>query len=254
MSVPIKFGTDGWRAVIADTYTFANVRRCAAGLGRYLLAQNQADRGLVIGYDTRFGSADFAAAAAETLTALGIPVAMCDRPAPTPAVSFTILDRQAAGAVIITASHNPGNYNGFKIRPDYAGSARPEIVQAIESHIPAEAESLRLPAQQARERGLLQSINPLPNYRAQLNRLANFERIKAAGFRVAVDAMHGAGGGLWPQLLAGGATTVTELRGEANPNFPGMHNPEPLAHNLQPLIATVQAGGVDVGFAPDGDA
>lgn len=135
MSVPIKFGTDGWRAVIADTCTFANVRRCATGLGRYLLAQQQADRGLVIGYDTRFGSADFAAA--ETLTALEIPVALCDRPAPTPAVSFTILDRQAAGAVIITASHNLGNYNGFKIRPDYAGSARPEIVRAIESHIPA---------------------------------------------------------------------------------------------------------------------
>ncbi|GAB4443541.1 MAG: phosphoglucomutase/phosphomannomutase family protein [Anaerolineae bacterium] len=253
MTTSIKFGTDGWRAIIADTYTHANVRRCAAGFGRYLHAQQQAGRGVVIGYDTRFGSADFAATAAETLTALDVPVALCSRPAPTPTVSYTILNRQAAGAVIITASHNPGKYNGFKIRPDYAGSARPEIITAIEAQIPAHADDLRRPLAAARAAGLLSDIDPWPNYRRKLESLANLERVKAAGLRVAVDAMHGAGGGLWPELLAGGATTVRELRGEPNPNFPGMHNPEPLPHNLRPLAEAV-AAGADIGLAADGDA
>lgn len=253
MTTSIKFGTDGWRAVIADTYTHANVRRCAAGFGHYLHTQHQAERGVVIGYDTRFGSADFAATAAETLTALKVPVALCNRPAPTPTISYTILDRQAAGAVIITASHNPGKYNGFKIRPDYAGSARPEIVAAIEAEIPTQADDLRRPLAQARAESLLSDIDPWPNYRRKLESLANLARVKAAGLRVAVDAMHGAGGGLWPELLAGGATTVHELRGEPNPNFPGMHNPEPLAHNLRPLVEAV-AAGADIGLAADGDA
>lgn len=252
-SIPIKFGTDGWRAIIADTYTYANVRRCAAGLGRYLLNQKQAQKGVIIGYDTRFGSKDFAGVSASTLAALGVPVYLCSRPAPTPAVSYTIIHQQAAGCIIITASHNPGKYNGFKIRPDYAGSARPEILSAIEAHIPGNADALQMPLDEARQRGLVTDIDPWPAYRARLNRLVNFERIKAAGFNVAVDAMHGAGGGLWPELLANGATTVTELRGQPNPNFPGMHNPEPLAHNLEPLAQTVKAGA-DIGLAPDGDA
>ena len=134
--IPIKFGTDGWRAVIADGYTYANVRRCTAGLGHYLLDQKQGARGLVIGYDTRFGSQAFAGVAASTLAALGIPAYLCDRPMPTPTISYTILAQQAAGCVIITASHNPGSYNGFKFRPEYAGSARPEITKAIEARIP----------------------------------------------------------------------------------------------------------------------
>jgi len=250
---PIKFGTDGWRAIIADTYTYANVRRCAAGLGQYIIDQKQAHKGLVVGYDTRFGSAAFANVAASTLAALKIPVYLCNRPVPTPTISYTIIDKQAAGCAIITASHNPGNYNGFKFRPDYAGSARPEIVKTIESYIPAEADSLQMALAQARTQKLVTDIDPWPAYRAKLKTLANFERVKAAGFNVAVDAMHGAGGGLWPALLAGGQTTVTELRGEPNPNFPGMHNPEPLAHNLAPLIEAVKAGA-DIGLAPDGDA
>jgi len=250
---PIKFGTDGWRAVIADRYTYANVRRCTAGLGYYLLDQKQAAQGLVVGYDTRFGSQAFAGVAASTLAALGIPVYLCDRPMPTPTISYTTLAKQAAGCVIITASHNPGNYNGFKFRPEYAGSARPEITQAIEARIPEEAEALQMPLAEARQQGLVKDINPWPAYQAQLARLANIDRVKAAGIKLAFDAMHGAAGGLWPQLLAGGATSVNELRGEPNPNFPGMHNPEPLAHNLAPLAAAVQEGA-DVGFAADGDA
>ena len=250
---PIKFGTDGWRAVIADSYTYANVRRCAAGLGRYILAQHRTAPGLVIGYDTRFGSRAFAEVAASTLAALDLPAYLCDRPAPTPTVSYAILDRQAAGGVIITASHNPGQYNGFKFRPEYAGSARPEIIKKIEAHVPDEADELHLPLAQARQEGLVLDFDPWPAYRAQLERLVDFERIKVAGLRVAVDAMHGAGGGLWPELLAGGLTSVTELRGQPNPNFPGMHNPEPLAHNLTALAELVKTGA-DLGLAADGDA
>jgi phosphomannomutase len=251
--VPIKFGTDGWRAVIADQYTYANVRRCAAGLGRYLMEQKGAEAGLVVGYDTRFSSKAFAEVAVSTLTALGIPVYLCRQPAPTPTIFYTIIDKKAAGGVIITASHNPGKYNGFKFRPEYAGSARPEIVKAIEALIPDEAEALQLPLATARQQGLLNELDPWLAYQAKLERLAPFDRLKAAGLRVVVDAMHGAGGGLWPRLLEGGATTVTELRGEPHPDFPGMHNPEPLAHNLTGLAQRVKAGG-DVGFAPDGDA
>lgn len=249
----IKFGTDGWRAVIADTYTYANVRRCAAGLANYVIEQRQAKQGVVIGYDTRFGSNQFAEVSAATLAALDIPVYLCDRPAPTPTVSYTIVDKKAAGCIIITASHNPGKYNGFKFRPDYAGSARPEIVKDIEARIPDNADDLQMPLAKARQAGLVTDINPLPAYQAKLATLANIDRIKAAGFNVAVDAMHGAGGGLWPALLTGGATTISELRGEPNPLFPTMHNPEPLARNLSPLIAAVQAGA-DIGIAADGDA
>ncbi len=252
-SSPIKFGTDGWRAVIADTYTYANVRRCAAGLAQYLLGQGYERQGIVIGYDTRFGSKDFAEVSASTLAAFKIPVYLCDRPTPTPTISYTIIDKQAAGCIIITASHNPGKYNGFKFRPDYAGSARPEIVKAIEARIPDDAEAFQVPLAEARRQGLVTDINPLPAYYAKLNTLANFERIRSAGLKVVVDAMHGAGGGLWPQLLADGTTTVTELRGEPHPNFPGMHNPEPLVHNLFPLAEAVKAGA-DVGLAADGDA
>ncbi|MCB0193389.1 MAG: phosphoglucomutase/phosphomannomutase family protein [Anaerolineae bacterium] len=251
---PIKFGTDGWRAIIADTYTFTNVRRCAAGLGRYVLDQQQAERGLVVGYDTRFGSRDFAETVASTLTALNIPVYLCNRPSPTPTVSYTIIERQTAGCAIITASHNPGRYNGFKFRPEYAGSARPAITKAIEALIPDEADSLQMPLAEARDRGLLIDIDPWPAYRAKLESLANFDRIMAAGLNVVVDAMHGAGGGLWPDLLTGGQTTVTELRREPNPNFPGMHNPEPLARNLKPLADAIAQCRADIGLAPDGDA
>jgi phosphomannomutase len=253
MTVPIKFGTDGWRAIIADTYTFANVRRCAAGLATYLTHRNQHQQGLVIGYDTRFASADFALAAAEVVAGFNIPVFLANRPAPTPAISYSILDRKTAGAAIITASHNPGKYNGFKIRPDYAGSARPEIIKTIEANIPDDEVSPGLSREHAKQMGLIKEFDPLPAYIAKLTSMTNIDRINSAGLRVVVDAMHGAGGGIWPVLLSGGATEVTELRGSPNPDFPGMHNPEPLPHNLSQLVTCV-AGNADVGIAADGDA
>ena len=132
---PIKFGTDGWRAVIAEDYTFENVRACAQGVASLLKANGLADRGLVVGYDTRFASEDFAAAAAETAAAHGVDVALSDRACPTPAVSYNVLARKAGGGIVITASHNPGQWNGFKYKPDYGGSASPEVVAELEAHI-----------------------------------------------------------------------------------------------------------------------
>src|SRR5436190_6866166 len=135
MPSAIKFGTDGWRAIIADDYTFANVRTCAQAFAEHLLDNGQAKRGAVVGYDTRFASERFADATAEVLAANGIRVALSDRVQPTPVISFAILDRGAGGAVVITASHNPAPYNGFKVKPEYAGSASPEVVADLERRI-----------------------------------------------------------------------------------------------------------------------
>ena len=139
LSNEIKFGTDGWRAIIADDYTFANVRICAQATAAYLQESGLASKGVVVGYDTRFSSEHFAAAAAEVLAANGITVYLASEAAPTPVVGYAILTHKAGGAVMITASHNPGDYNGFKIRTEYAGSAPPEILAQIEAKMPAAA-------------------------------------------------------------------------------------------------------------------
>ena len=132
MASSIKFGTDGWRAVIGEEYTFPNVRIVAQAVADYLLEERLAERGLVVGYDTRFGSERFAAACAEVLAANGIHVFLTNKWAPTPVISYAILNRAAGGAAIITASHNPGSDNGFKYKPEYAGSASPAVIRQIE--------------------------------------------------------------------------------------------------------------------------
>ena len=133
----IAFGTDGWRALIAEEFTFANVRTCAQGVARYLQNEGTTQQGIIVGYDTRFGSDRFAAAIAEVLAANGVPVALCETFAPTPTISYNVVSRKAAGAIIVTASHNPPEWNGFKYKPDYGGSASPEIITAVESEIHA---------------------------------------------------------------------------------------------------------------------
>ena len=254
---PIKFGTDGWRGLIARDFTFANLRACAAGLCRLLAAQGLVRRGLVVGYDTRFGSRDFAAEVAQVTTAHGIRTYLSDRVASTPAVSYSMLHLQADGAVIITASHNPGPWNGFKYRPEYGGSAPPETTANLEEYI---AEAQRegaekvLSLETARSQGLLIDFNPLPAYFENIAKAVDLEAIRSAGLRIVVDSMHGAGAGYLAQLLADGDTTVTELRGDANPNFPGMAQPEPIAQNLGPTSQYVRHQGYDVAIATDGDA
>ncbi len=249
---PIKFGTDGWRAIIADAYTFENVRRVAQATADYFLEADLASRGVVVGYDTRFASEHFAAAVAEVMAGNGIPVALCQTPTPTPTTSYSILVRKAGGAVVITASHNPPLYNGFKVKPEYAGSASPEVVAAIEANLDRRPVQ-RMPLQEALDRGLVERFDPRPAYFEQIARLVDLEALKEAGLTVVVDAMYGAGQGYFPELLDGGSTRVIQLNGERNPYFGGV-NPEPIARNLKKLMKVVRESGSDVGIALDGDA
>jgi phosphomannomutase len=250
----IRFGTDGWRAIIAEDFTFANVRTCAQATARYVKEAGLAERGMVVGYDTRFASEDFAAAVAEVLAANGVPVYLCDRPAPTPVIGYAILKRQAAGSVVITASHNAREYSGFKVRTEYAGAAPPEVLGRIEALLPRSGKPPRLPLAEAKAKGLVDLFDPTPEYLAQIAGLVDLEGLRAAGLRVVVDSMHGAGAGYLRRLLTGGRTRVRELRSGRNPLFPGMHNPEPIPRNLAPLRQAIRRHGAQVGLATDGDA
>lgn len=255
--MPIKFGTDGWRALIAEDYTFDNVRLCAQGTAAFLKAHQLDSRGLLIGYDTRFGSEDFAAAVAEVATGNGIPTYLCDRAAPTPVTAYNLVAREGGGGVVITASHNPRQWNGFKYKPHYGGSASPEIVTELEGYIEDAEKSgtvQRMPLAEAEAQGLLEYIDPEPTYLGHIATLVDVEAIRNAGLDVIVDVMHGAGAGYFSKLLEGGSTRITEIRSERNPSFPGMAQPEPLAHNLQGLMEEVQDQTADVGLATDGDA
>ncbi|MBC7259923.1 MAG: phosphoglucomutase/phosphomannomutase family protein [Chloroflexi bacterium] len=258
MTTKIKFGTDGWRAIIAEDYTFDNVRVCAQSVARYLLDRGVAQHGLVVGYDTRFQSENFAAAVAEVAAANGVKAYLCDRFAPTPVVSWGILDRKAAGAVVITASHNPGVWNGFKYKPEYAGSASPEVVAALEERIEAiqagRDSVRRMGLDEARRKGLVEMFDPTPAYFAQVARMVDLAPIRAAGLNVVVDAMYGAGMDYFPRLLDGGATRVFQIHDERNPLFPGLDHPEPIGHNLRALADAIRDRRADVGLANDGDA
>lgn len=252
----IKFGTDGWRAIIGEDFTFDNVRLCAQGAADMLKSHNLAQRGFVVGYDTRFASAQFAAAIAEVMTANGVPTLLCDRTAPTPTVAYNLVAKDAGAGCVITASHNPAAYNGFKYKPDYGGSALPEIVAELEERINGVASggALRMPLADAEARGLLEYFNPLPDYLAHIASFVDVAAIRNAGLDIIVDAMHGAGAGYFAELLDGGSTRVSEIRAEPNPAFPAMAQPEPLAHNLEPLMNEVSDRTADVGLANDGDA
>ncbi|MBI2171212.1 MAG: phosphoglucomutase/phosphomannomutase family protein [Chloroflexi bacterium] len=251
----IQFGTDGWRAITGWDFTAENVRACAQGVAQYLKGKGLAPRGLVVGYDTRFASEDFAAEVAQVAAGNGVPTLLCGKAAPTPVVSYNIVHHYAGGAVIITASHNPPQWNGFKYKPEYAGSASQEVVDALEQEI-AQAqghEIPRLPLPEARAKGLVKEIEPGPPYLAHIGKLVDLGALRASGLKVGIDAMHGAGAGYLPHLLDG-LPGLTELRSERNPSFPGMRQPEPVAHNLAPLSQHVLGQRCDVGIALDGDA
>jgi len=255
---PIKFGTDGWRAIIAEDFTFENVRLCAEAWCRYLKESGKASKGLVIGYDTRYASDRFARAAAEVAAANGIKVILCDRPAPTPVVSHTIRHMGAGGGIVITASHNPAEYNGFKIKDDHASSAPQDVVDQVEACLPALARSQgvrRIPFDAALKQGAVRLINPDPAYEESIHHLLSPERlagIRNAGLNIVVDSMFGAGAGYLKRLLSGGSTTVRELNGIRNPSFAGVQ-PEPISRNLHRLERAVRRGA-SVGLATDGDA
>lgn len=254
MPTQIIFGTDGWRGVIAEDFTFENVRRCAQGMARYLIATKQTTRGLVVGYDTRFESDLFAQAVAEVVAAHGIKVYLVDRPTPTPVISYAILAQNAHGAVNLTSSHNPPIWGGFKVRADYAGAIAPEGLKQIESLIPPPEEITRVKFDEARAKGLIEIFDPKPAFVKQLDKLVNIAPLRHAGLTVAVDSMWGAGMGWFKDLLAGGTTRVVEIHDHRNPSFPEMNNPEPIPPNVNHLMELVKREHAHLGIATDGDA
>jgi phosphomannomutase len=253
---PIKFGTDGWRAIIADEFTFENVRYCAQGTAEYLKQNGAADQGMVVGFDTRFASDAFAREVAEVLAGNDIRAYLCEKPAPTPVVGHAILPRKAAGSIVITSSHNPAEYSGFKVRTEYAGAAPPEVLEQIEAQISERygSEVPRVALEDAKSRGLVEMFDPKPPYLEHLAELVDIEAIKKAGLRVIVDPMFGAGAGYLRDLLVDGEIDIHEIRGDFNPAFPGMHNPEPIPKNLELTAAAVRDYKADVALCTDGDA
>ena len=203
----IRFGTDGWRAIIAEDFTFENVRICAQGTADYVNSIGLAPRGFIVGYDTRFGSKEFAEAVAEVTTANGIPTFLCDRSAPTPVVSHSIVTMSAGAGAIITASHNPARWNGFKFKPEYGGSASGEIVEELERHIANVEETGNVRTMNLREserRGLFERFDPEPDYLNHIAQFVDLDSIRNAGLNVVVDSMFGAGAGYFDKLISGG--------------------------------------------------
>ncbi len=247
----ITFGTDGWRGIIAEDFTFENVRKVVHAIARYVVRAEKPGAGLLVGYDTRFGSEHFARAAAETVSAAGVPVWLAADAAPTPALSLLVKLRSAAGGIQITASHNPYQWNGVKYKASYASSASPAIVAQIESEL---AQIIRedvpaLPPQQ----NLIHSLDIRAPYLEALNSLVDWDRLRASRFRFAIDPMHGAGRGLLPDLFRRHQIACEEIRGARDPLFGGV-NPEPIEPHVSALREAVVKGKFDAGFALDGDA
>ena len=253
---PIKFGTDGWRGIIAQDFTFDNVRVCSQAVADYVKQADLSSRGLIIGYDTRFASEDFATAAAEVVAGNGIKVYLCPRATPTPVISFGVIAQETGGAIIITASHNPAIWNGFKYKSEFGTSAPPEVTAEIErniSHTLATGKISQMPLAKALEQGLVEYLDLEPIYSSHLASLIDLNELRQAKLKVIVDPMYGAGAGYFKALLARGAIEVTEINSERNPLFPGIQ-PEPIEANLAKLSATVKEQGANVGLATDGDA
>jgi alpha-D-glucose phosphate-specific phosphoglucomutase len=254
LEAQIKFGTDGWRGTIAEDYTFANVRRCAQGFAAYLLGQGRQGQAVVVGHDRRFASEHFAAAVAEVLAANGLRVWLTDGPTPTPVISYAVVDKQAAGAVNITASHNPPSDNGFKVRDHNGGAIDPEGLKEIEAAIPSVEAVKRKPLAEAVAQGQVEKFDASTAYIAHLHDLIDLEPIKAAGFHVLVEPMWGNGAGWFPRLLAGGQTKVSEIHSERNPSFPEMSRPEPIPPNVDVGLRRAAESDADVLLITDGDA
>lgn len=240
----IKFGTDGWRGIIADNYTFKNLKILSQAVADYLGAGKK----VAVGYDTRFMSGNFAAAAAEILKNNGIEVLLSDRAVPTPALSFTVKKRGMDLGVMITASHNPAEYNGFKIKTPSGGAAGPEITAAVEKLLGNN------PVKENPEsRGKLNKEDLVGDYVKFIRGYIDLKKIKNKRFKVLVDAMYGSGDSLIAQILKGTKIRLEFMRNDINPSFGG-GRPEPLEHNLEALKARVKKEKFDLGIALDGDA
>lgn len=251
----IVFGTDGWRAKVADDYTFENVRRCADGVARYVVDRSETAKGVVVAYDRRFASEHFAAAAAEVLLARGIPVAFAQRAVPTQMSSYEVVQRGAAAGIVITASHNPWTDNGFKIKAPTGAAAGAEILSVVEAGIAANAGTAieRRPFADAEAAGLVEWFDPYDGYEAFVRRTVDLDALRAADVSVLVEPLYGSGSGWLPRLLAGGRIRVTEIHGERNPFFGGV-NPEPIRPHVDEALGLITSGGYDLGLLLDGDA
>jgi alpha-D-glucose phosphate-specific phosphoglucomutase len=255
----IKFGTDGWRAVIAETFTFENLRLVSQAVADYLLEANTAnpDLEIVIGFDTRFLSDRFAAEVARVMAANSITAHLARADAPTPAISYNIVHKKAVGGVMITASHNPPRYNGFKIKADYGGAAAKHQIEAIERRLSSIQERIGanlMDYKKAENSGLIQKFDPAwPYYEHLTSQLIDMDIISNGELRVVTDAMYGSGRGVFREILSRTRTKIHELHSELHPGFGGIH-PEPLGKNLNLLIATVQNENAHFGLATDGDA
>jgi phosphomannomutase len=252
----IRFGSDGWRDRIADDFTFANVRRVAQAVADYFRENaGTASRGVVVGYDRRFASEHFATAAAEVMAGNGICVFLTSEATPTPILSYSVLNKRAAGAIIITASHNPPTDNGFKVRDHRGVAIAPEGLKQIEDRLPDSSKCVKVMSfEAARDEGLIAPFDPAPAYIEFVEKQVDLERIKQAGLVIVHDALWGAGGGWFDRLLSGGTTTLHSIRQDHNPLFPGMSQPEPIPPNIDALLDAVVDIGADVGIANDGDA
>lgn len=255
MTEKIIFGTDGWRGRIAEDYTFDNLRRCAQGFADYLNGKGWRGEWVVIGYDKRFHSENFAAAAAEVMAGNGFRVYLTKDATPTPVISYSVPTMKAVGAINITASHNPPTDNGFKVRDPHGGAIDPAGLKEIESRIPAAVDHVkRMAIAEAEKNGKVIRFDPAPTYIDQIHRLIDLQPIKDAGLNVMVDTMWGNGAGWFPSLLAGGRTEVMEIHNYRNPAFPEMIRPEPIPPNVDVGLRETVARKADVLIVTDGDA
>ncbi|HEV2614984.1 MAG TPA: hypothetical protein VGU63_00090 [Candidatus Acidoferrales bacterium] len=246
----IHFGTDGWRGVMAEDFTVANVRKVATAVARYVVRAGNPKSGVLIGYDTRFGGPLFAQAAAEAVATTGTPVWLANTPCPTPAISLLVRQLGAAGGIVITASHNPFRWNGVKYKASYGSSGSPAITAQIEKEleIVLKGDTLEL----SPRKDLIQSLNVREPYLETLDKLVDWERLRGTKFRFVADPMHGAAAGLLRELFRRHGIACDEIRGTCDPLFGGV-NPEPISPHIAALQEAVSKGGYDAGFAADGD-
>jgi len=253
----IKFGTDGWRAVISDDFTFDNVKKVAQAMADYIKnddgpGSKAKDKRIVIGYDTRFLSEKYAELMACVIASNGIGVVLSDRPTPTPSVSFTIKDRGMMGGIMITASHNPARYNGIKFKAHYGGSAGPDITKKFEEYL-GKSDVLCNSVADLRSNGMITMENIIPKHLGFIKSYVNLKIIKNTHLKILVDTMYGTGNGYLGELLKGGKCKVDYIHNEYNPGFGGI-NPEPILPNLKELADKVKKMKYDIGIATDGDA
>src|SRR6516165_7437868 len=246
----IKFGTDGWRGIIGEDFTPQNARMVAYAIARYVVRGEDARKGVLIGYDHRHNSHSVAAEVAEVISATAIPVWLADKPCPTPTISLLVRQRNAAGGIVVTASHNPHSWNGLKYKASYGSSALPSVVRQIESEL-AGVMATGVPPLPGRKE-LIQPLEPIAPYLDTIEKLIDWQRLRDANLRFLADPMHGSAAGLLRELFSRNGVTCDEIRGTRDPFFGGVH-PEPIEPHIEALRKAVLAGKYDAGLAADGD-